>query len=500
MLKINHLTITTLKGRKLLEDFSFVLEKGDKIALIGEEGNGKSTLLKIMAGIDVDSYVTFSGSIDCDERIGYLPQKLNAKEMEKSVIDYIDEDPDYNHLYTLIPSIDIDVSLIDDRKMKTLSGGERVRIMLLKILYEDPDILLLDEPSNDLDLKTLIWLEEFMIATRLPMIFISHDETLLSNCANGILHLEQLKRKSEPHMSYAGTDYQTYSEERLAYIKRNNMIAAKQRSELKKQMDKWRQIYQKVEYRQTTISRQDPHGGQLLKKKMHAVKAQEKVLEKKKENLLETYEPEEAIDIFFEEVHINPNKVILDAHIDALYAEDKLLGQNIDLKIFGKDKICIIGDNGSGKTTLLKKIYELMKGLEGVSIGYMPQNYDELLDNEITPIEYLWDGRKREELGKVRSFLGALRFTSEEMEHKIKELSEGQKCKILLVKMILSGNEVLLLDEPTRNLSPLSGPKIRQILCDFKGTIISISHDRKFIEEVADKVYELKDGRLRLLD
>ncbi|MEE3425179.1 MAG: ATP-binding cassette domain-containing protein, partial [Erysipelotrichaceae bacterium] len=155
---------------------------------------------------------------------------------------------------------------------------------------------------------------------------------------------------------------------------------------------------------------------------------------------------------------------------------------------------------GSGKTTLLKKIYELMKGLEGVSIGYMPQNYDELLDNEITPIEYLWDGRKREELGKVRSFLGALRFTSEEMEHKIKELSEGQKCKILLVKMILSGNEVLLLDEPTRNLSPLSGPKIRQILCDFKGTIISISHDRKFIEEVADKVYELKDGRLRLLD
>ena len=130
----------------------------------------------------------------------------------------------------------------------------------------------------------------------------------------------------------------------------------------------------------------------------------------------------------------------------------------------------------------------------------MPQNYSEVLDDELTPVEYLWDGKRKEDIGKIRSFLGALRFTPEEMEHRIGELSEGQKCKILLIRLILEGDEVLLLDEPTRNLSPLSGPRIRQILSDFKGTVISISHDRKFIEEVAGKVYELDEGRLRLLD
>ena len=180
MLKINHLTITTHKGRKLLEDFSFVLKKGDKIALIGEEGNGKSTLLKIAAGIDVSQYVTYSGTAECDERIGYLPQKLTTEQLEESVIGYLGDELDYNHLYTILPLLKIDDSLIGPRQLETLSGGERVRIMLLKILYDGPDILLLDEPSNDLDLKTLIWLEGFMRSTRLPLIFISHDETLLN--------------------------------------------------------------------------------------------------------------------------------------------------------------------------------------------------------------------------------------------------------------------------------------------------------------------------------
>ena len=203
MLKIIDLKVTTNKGRKLVDSFSFVLKPGDKIALIGEEGNGKSTILKILAGKDVSDYVSYSGTVSCDERIGYLPQRIPEEDLNKDVISYIDEQIDYNHLYSLLSKIDVDADLLSDRILRTLSGGEKVKIAILKILYEDPDILLLDEPSNDLDLKTLLWLEDFIINTRLPLIFVSHDEALLESCANGILHLEQLKRKSEPHMNFA---------------------------------------------------------------------------------------------------------------------------------------------------------------------------------------------------------------------------------------------------------------------------------------------------------
>ena len=500
MLKINNLTIISSSGRKLIEDFSFVLNEDDKIALIGEEGNGKSTLLKLLAGESVEGYASFSGTIERDGRVGYLPQHMSSEDLERSVEDYIDQEIDYNHLYLLMNRIGIDSDLISNRKMKTLSGGEKVRIAILKILYEDPDMLLLDEPSNDLDLKTLIWLEEFIANTRLPLIFVSHDETLLENCANGILHLEQLKRKKEPHITFEQLGYREYKQSREAYISRNNMIASKQKAELKKQMDKWRQIYQKVEYQQRTISRGDPHGGMMLKKKMHAVKAQGRNLEAKKENMRKKYEPEEAIAVCFDPVKINPNKVILDLHLPELRAGERLLARDVDMTVLGKDKVCIIGENGSGKTTLLRKIYEILKEREDLLIGYVPQNYEEMMDMDMTPVSFLTDGGNKAEQDRACTLLGSFKFTAEEMEHRIRELSEGQKCKLYIASLILKNCEVLILDEVTRNLSPLSGPRIRQILNDYGGAIISVSHDRKYIEEVADRIYELKDGTLVLLD
>ena len=495
MLKIENLTVTTNKGRKLIDDFSFVLNDNDKIALIGEEGNGKSTLLKIIAGIDTDDYVSYSGKIFCDGKIGYLPQSINERYLDLSVEKYIAEELDYSLLYEILNRIDIDYSLLDERIMKTLSGGERVKVSLVKLLYEQPDILLLDEPSNDLDLKTLIWLEEFIKNTDLPLIFISHDETLLSSCANGILHLEQLKRKSECHLTYSGLNYDEYISSRNAFIERNNMIAAKQKAQLNKQLETWRKLFQKVEHRQNTISRGDPHGGQLLKKKMRSIKAQGKIIEEKRKNLTSKYEPEEAIDVFFEKVDINPNKVILDLDLAELKIIDRVLSKDIHLHVEGKDKICIIGDNGTGKSTLIKLIKDELLLRDDIKVGYMPQNYYEVMDYGLRPLDFLWDRASSEERARIQSFLGALRFTTEEMEHQIPELSDGQKCKILLIKLILERCEVLILDEPSRNLSPLSGPVIRNILNSFNGCIIFVSHDRKYINEVADKVYELsRDG------
>jgi len=499
MLKINNLTITTHTGRVLLKDFSFNLNNNDKIALIGEEGNGKSTLLKIISGIDVSDYVSYEGDIICSDRISYLPQTIEEKYLDLEVLEYINDDIDYNHLYSLAIDLNINIDLLENRKLKTLSGGEKIKVSLLKILYNYPDILLLDEPTNDIDLKSLIWLEEFILNLNIPVLFISHDESLLERCANGILHLEQLKRKTEAHMTYSGSTYNEYLKYRTDLINKTNMLAKKEKAEFNKQLDKWRQIYQKVDHAQKTITRADPHSGRLLKKKMHAVKSLQRNLDIKKENLTKKYEPEEAINIFFDDIDINPNKELLDLSLDELKINDRLLSKNIHLKVLGKDKICIIGNNGSGKSTLIKIIYKILKDRSDIKLGYMPQNYYEVMDYNLNPIEYLWNKESIKDRIKIQNYLGALKFKEEEMNHSIAELSEGQKCKILLIKMILDKCDVLLIDEATRNLSPLSNPKVREILNNYSGTIISVSHDRKFINEVVDKVYELNDNGLKLI-
>ncbi len=155
----------------------------------------------------------------------------------------------------------------------------------------------------------------------------------------------------------------------------------------------------------------------------------------------------------------------------------------------------IIGRNGSGKTTLFNKIYENLKNRENIKLGYMPQNYSLSLPMNNTALEYLSSSLSKEDITRARTLMGSMKFTSEEATSKIKELSDGQKTKLILLKLILTDSNVLLLDEPTRNLSPLSNPVIREVLKEYKGTIISVSHDRKYITDVCDTVYNLtKDG------
>ena len=499
MLTINHLTVTTLKGRVLLKDFSFTLNKGEKIALIGEEGNGKSTLLKIIAREDVSDYVTLEGDVYTKDRVAYLPQHIRKEDEELNVRTFIEKDEtDIRKLYSLFNEIGIERDILDGRKMKDLSGGERVKASLARVLYEEPDILLLDEPSNDIDLQTMIWLEDFISSASQGIIFISHDETLLRNCAEGILHLEQLKRKQEARITYSGEGYDSYFKQRLHWIDRNNQISKKEHGQFRKQLERYRQIYQKVEHRQKTISRGDPHGGQLLKKKMHSLKSQGRKMDEKEKELTKKFEPEEAIAIRFEDIRMPPSKMILDMHLDELKIDNLHLSKNIDLYMEGKDRICIIGENGTGKTTLLKMIYEELKDREDITLGYMPQDYREVLDYDKTPIEILYDACN--DKTKARNMLGSLKFTSEEMTHPVSELSEGQKCKVLLAQLILRKCDVLLLDEPSRNLSPLSNPELRRILQEFKGAILSVSHDRLFIDEVSTKIYELTKDGLKLID
>ncbi|MFW6273236.1 MAG: ATP-binding cassette domain-containing protein, partial [bacterium] len=150
-----------------------------------------------------------------------------------------------------------------------------------------------------------------------------------------------------------------------------------------------------------------------------------------------------------------------------------------------------IGDNGVGKTTLLKKIYEQLKDRDDINVSYMPQNYNEKLDNSKTALEYLVPSGKKEEITRVCTYMGSMKFTYQEMNQKIEELSGGQKAKLLFLEMILNSYDVLVLDEPTRNFSPLSNPVLRDGLTQFNGVIISVSHDRKYIKDVCNSIYKL---------
>lgn len=506
MLQIKNLTITHLKdNRVLLDNFSLTINSGDKAAIIGEEGNGKSTLLKLIYDENmVEDYIEYSGEIIRNNlQIGYLAQELPAREKELSVYEFMCEIPLFfevtpKELSEVARFLRIPAEIFyEEQKMGQLSGGEKIKVQLARIILKKPDILLLDEPSNDLDIATIYWLEDFIRESELPILYISHDEVLLENTANMIVHLEQIKRKMDARATVIKSSYRDYVSKRAAGLMKQEQQARKERSEYQKQQEKFRQIYQRVEHEQNVISRGNPAGAAALKKHMHRLKAYEGRFEKEYENMTEMPETEDAIFIKFgEKASIPAGKVVLEYELPKLTVGERVLAENVVLNVRGPEKVCIIGKNGCGKTTLLRKIAEEMLERKDIKVSYMPQNYEELLDIEQTPVDFLCEVGDKEEVSKVRTYLGSMKYTADEMGHKIGDLSGGQKAKLLLLKMSMSGSNVLILDEPTRNFSPLSNPVIRNMLKNFGGAILTVSHGRKYIEEVATKVYELTEQGL----
>lgn len=498
MLEIKNLSMK-VNNKYIIKDLSLTLNKNDKLAVIGEEGNGKSTLLKAILGIA--NYAEIEGTINSKKnRMGYLEQSLPEEDLEKTGYEYLFiSDEDYynkvNNFYKQLDRLNLKDDLLD-RKLKTLSGGEKVKICMIKLLLEEYDILLLDEPTNDLDIETLEWLENFINKVEQPIIYVSHDEVLLSHTANMILHIEQIKHKTECRHTLVRVDYDTYVKTRLNKLTKQTQIAKSEKRQYQEQQYKLKQVMQKVEYQQNTISRSDPHGARLLKKKMHSLKSQEKKLDKKE--LTELPDVEESINFSFEKVAIPKTKKIINIPLKELKVKDKILSKNIELEIIGNPHVCIIGQNGVGKSTLIKEIYNTLRTKTDIKVGYMPQNYEDILKEYDKVIDFIAPSGKKEEITKARMYLGNMNFTREEMEGKIAELSNGTKAKLILMKLVLEKCNVLLLDEPTRNVSPLSNPVIRKVLKEFKGTIISISHDRKYIEEVIDKLYRLTPNGLIL--
>lgn len=505
MVQVSHVTLIHKKDlRTLVHDLSFVLNNGDKVAIIGEEGNGKSTLLQWMFdSARIDSYCQWEGTVSGVRRAGYLAQQISDHEKRLSVYEFCCQSEGFfglshRELGEIASQLSFPVEeYFSERSVGTLSGGERIKLQLSRILFDRPEVLFLDEPSSDIDLKTLEWLENFIDCYKGIILYISHDETLMERTATAVLHIEHPNEEKHPRSQLYRLDYRTYVERRLAGISTQERLARKEREEYEDKMDRYRRIQQSVEHAQNAVSRQDPSTGRLLKKKMHAVKSIGRRFEREAEQMTERPEIEEAIFLRFSpETALPGGKTVLDFSLPVLSVEDRILARDIRLRVMGGEKIGIIGRNGAGKTTLLRLIAKELTERRDIRAAFMPQDYGDLLPMDGLPLDFLAPSGHRDDVTRASTFLGSIRFAREEMFHPIRELSGGQKAKLFLTQMMLDDANVLILDEPTRNFSPLSGPQIRAVLAGYGGSIICVSHDRKFLFEVCDKVFTLTEKGL----
>ena len=500
MLSVNNLTVrNAVFDNEIIKNLSFTVNDGDKIALIGSEGIGKSTLLKLIAGNELD-YVSYEGEIVTSSKITYMEQNIGYVWNSKKVYDYLFTNVSFINeaIYDakiLFTKTELDYPSLIERRIASLSGGEKVKIALIKALISKPDVLLLDEPSNDLDFDTIMFLEAFMMGFEKGVIFISHDQRLLENVANGIIHLQHVHKQMKAKSYFYRGGYLEYKDRYLRKIASDLQIARKQRSDYFEKMKKFRQIYQKVEYQQNQAVR-NPELARLLKKKIHSLKSQEKRFEKEKSNWVEIPEQEEPMNVFFDyDLRVNSNKILIDIDIDNFTLKNGRVINNINLCLKADEKAVIYGKNGVGKTTFIKSVVE---GLENKNIryGYIPQNYLDVLEPNERVVEYLLKKQDKYLEYRLRQILGQLGFKREEMDKEIINLSEGQKLKVLLLEIVSKDIEIIILDEPTRNISPINQDEIYELFLRFKGSILAVTHDRLFIETVFDKIYELSEEGL----
>lgn len=501
MLQLQHLSLThrhTLSP--LIQDLSCIINPGKKIALIGEEGNGKSTLLKaIYNPTSIDSYAILEGTITNHfTKTVYLPQQLPDTLAQLSIEAYVFQqawsaEMDYDRLYRLSAQLHFDSGRFSsEQTLATLSGGEKIKLQLLILLAQSPDLILLDEPSNDLDSETVHWLARWIQDAPQTIVFISHDEWLLEQAATGVILLESAHHKKVLHHTVASVDYRTFQEERDHHFQKQTQIARKQQAQHHQKIEQLTRATQHSHHLLNTVSRQTPYEAARMKKRMKTLKSMAKRIDREASFLTEIPVREDAILVKLRcPAPLPSKKVVLHLEDDSLKVGQRTLATKLNLWIHGQDHVAITGQNGIGKSTLLRRLYQQLQGRPDLTVAYMPQHYQELLDGTQTPIEALTQSGDSEERTRIITYLASIRFSQEEMTQPISCLSGGQRAKLCLLKLDLAGANVLLLDEPTRNFSPVSQPEVREIFREFPGCIIAVSHDTYFIEEVCGRVIEL---------
>ena len=514
-------------GEVLFSDVSFVINDGDRIALMGKNGAGKSTLLKILAGV---RQPTRGGvSAPKDTVIAYLPQHLltedgrtvfeetsqafaHLKEMEAEIdsinkeltvrTDY--ESDEYMALIEKVSAMSEKFYAIDmthfaedvekillglgfertdfTRQTSEFSGGWRMRIELAKLLLKNPDVLLLDEPTNHLDIESIGWLEDFLMKSGKAVVVISHDRKFVDNITTRTIEVTmgRIYDYKVPYSQYLQLRAERREQQQKQYDEQQKMI-----QETKDFIERFKGTYSKTYQVQSKVK---------MLEKLEIVEVDEEDTSR----LRLKFPPAPrsgAYPVMMDRVgksfpkRTNPSEI-------------KTIFENVSLTIERGDKVAFVGRNGEGKSTLVKCI---MSELEhdgqiqlghNVQIGYFAQNQASLLDDELTVFQTIDDVAKGEIRKKITDLLGAFMFGGEASTKKVKVLSGGERTRLAILKLLLEPVNLLILDEPTNHLDLKTKDVLKQALKDFDGTIICVSHDRDFLDGLCTKVYEFGNKRV----
>ncbi len=520
MLNVHDLSVS-FQGEYLFEDVAFMLNAGDRVGLIGKNGAGKSTMLKLLAR----ELKPDSGTIATDKEvnIGFLKQDIDfeqgrtileeayqafdeIKKIEFRIDDIhktlalrtdyeseeyhnlIDTLSDLTHRYDILGGYhyqgDTEKVLLGlgfqrsdfNKQTDSFSGGWRMRIELAKLLLQNNDILLLDEPTNHLDIESIIWLEQFLTSYAGAVVIVSHDKMFLDNVTNRTIEISVGKIYDYPK------PYSQFLELRQEI--REQQLATQKNQE--KEIQRTEKLIEKFRAKATKASM-----AQSLIKKLDKI------------DRIEVDEEDNAVMNIRFPVSTTPGKVVLEIEKASKNYGEKQVLQNIDLLIERGSKIAFVGQNGQGKTTLAKMIVGEIP-FEGnirlghnVQLGYFAQNQANYLDGELSVVDTMFNAANDSNRMKIRNILGSFLFRGDEVDKKVKVLSGGERNRLALAKMLLSDFNVLVMDEPTNHLDIKSKNVLKKALQNFEGTLIIVSHDRDFLQDLTDKVYEFKNKSIK---
>ncbi|MCM5662713.1 ABC-F family ATP-binding cassette domain-containing protein [Galbibacter mesophilus] len=520
MLNVHNLSVS-FGGEYLFEEIAFRLNPGDRVGLIGKNGAGKSTMLKLLSKeMEPDSGVI---STDKDVSIGFLKQDIDfeqgntvleeayqafeeIKKMELQLdeinnqlaerTDYESEGynqlmidlSDLTHRYEIIGGynyqgktervlLGLGFKREDFNKLTdTFSGGWRMRIELAKLLLQDNDALLLDEPTNHLDIESIIWLEQFLKTYAGVVVIVSHDKMFLDNVTNRTIEISLGKAYdyNKPYSEYL---------ELRAEMRELQMNAQKNQE---KQIQQTEKLIEKFRAKASKASM-----AQSLIKKLDKV------------DRIEVDEEDNAVMNIRFPVSIQPGKVVIEAEAVGKKYGEKVVLNEVDMMIERNTKTAFVGQNGQGKTTLAKIIVGEIESSgrlklgHNVQIGYFAQNQAEYLDGEKTILDTMLDEARDSNRSKVRDMLGSFLFRGDDVDKKVKVLSGGERNRLALCKMLLHPFNVLVMDEPTNHLDIKSKNVLKEALKNFEGTLLLVSHDRDFLQGLTDSVYEFRDGKIK---
>ncbi len=501
MLTLNAITVR-LGGHVVLDRASATIPAKCRVGLVGRNGAGKSTLLKIVSGLlEADG-----GSVETprDTRIGYVAQEapagpaspfeivLAADTERAALLAEADAEPDMHRLAEIHERLDaIDAHAaparaarilaglgFDDeaqtRPMDSFSGGWRMRVALARLLFSNPELLLLDEPSNHLDLETTIWLESFLKAYRGTLLIVSHERDFLNNVADHILHLDHGKL-----VLYSGgyDEFERQRRERLAQIEAARAAQEAKRAKLQAYVDRWR-------YK--------AHTARQAQSRLKAIARMEPIA-------AATEDPTMVFD-FPNPDELRPPLIVLDGAAVG-YAADTPVLSRLNLRIDPDDRIALLGRNGNGKTTLARLLAGQLAPMRGamtaskkLSVGYFAQHQVEQLDLAATPLILMTRLMPDAKPTAVRAQLGRFGFSGEKAEVKVGHLSGGERARLALALITRDAPHMLILDEPTNHLDVDAREALVQALNAYSGAVIVVSHDRHLLELTADRLILVAAG------